>query len=98
MTLLKTTIPKHCRGLKKDGSLCTTRARASGYCIIHDPSLKAQRDQWRKRGGHAKSKAARAEKHMPPTLAGVVARLTEAAEQVHKGEIDPRRATALLHR
>ena len=33
-----------CQGRRKNGSPCTARALASGYCFAHDPALAQKRD------------------------------------------------------
>ena len=67
------------------------RPGASGYCIGHDPgALEARR-----KGGHGKSRAERAAKLLPARLQPVVSLLEDALAEVHRGELDPRAASAM---
>ncbi len=70
---------------------CTAQAGASGYCIGHDPgALEARR-----KGGHATSRAERAGKLLPARLQPMVSLLEDALGEVHRGELDPRAASAM---
>ena len=84
-------IAQHCVSARRDGAPCTAQAGTSGYCIGHDPgALEARR-----KGGHATSRAERAGKLLPARLQPVVALLEDALGEVHRGELDPRAASAM---
>ena len=84
-------IAQHCVSTRRDGAPCTAQAGASGYCIGHDPgALEARR-----KGGHATSLAERAAKLLPARLQPVVSILEGALGEVHRGELDPRAASAM---
>ena len=84
-------IAQHCVSTRQDGAPCTARAGASGYCIGHDPgALEARR-----KGGHGKSRAERAAKLLPARLQPMVSLLEDALGEVHRGELDPRAASAM---
>ena len=84
-------IAQHCVSDRRDGTPCTAQAGASGYCIGHDPgALDARR-----KGGHATSRAERAGKLLPARLQPMVSLLEDALGEVHRGELDPRAASAM---
>ena len=84
-------IAQHCVSDRRDGTPCTAQAGASGYCIGHDPgALEARR-----KGGRAKSRAERAGKLLPARLQPMVSLLEDALGEVHRGELDPRAASAM---
>jgi len=85
-------VTQRCTSTRRDGTPCTAQAGASGYCIGHDPgALDARR-----KGGHATSRAERAGKLLPARLQPVVALLENAMGEVHRGELDPRAASAMV--
>ena len=71
---------------------CTAQAGASGYCIGHDPGAQ----EARRKSGHATSRAETAGKLLPVRLQPVVALLENAMGEVHRGELDPRAASAMV--
>ena len=84
-------IAQHCVSTRQDGAPCTAQAGTSGYCIGHDPgALEARR-----KGGHATSRAERAGKLLPARLQPMVSLLEDALGEVHRGELDPRAASAM---
>ena len=84
-------IAQHCVSTRQDGAPCTAQAGTSGYCIGHDPgALEARR-----KGGHGKSRAERAAKLLPARLQPMVSLLEDALGEVHRGELDPRAASAM---
>jgi hypothetical protein len=84
-----------CTAIRKDGKPCQAQATKSGLCLAHDPSLEEKRRAARKTGGRNKARIARLGKLVPPRLIAVYDHLEEALGQVHKGELDPRVATAM---
>ena len=82
---------QRCPAIKKNGDPCTARATGDGFCIGHSPNaLEARR-----KGGAATSKLNRAKMLMPARLKPVSERLERALEEVHTGELEPRKATAM---
>ena len=84
-------IAQHCVSTRRDGAPCTAQAGASGYCIGHDPVAQDAR----RKGGHGKSRAERAAKLLPARLQPMVSLLEDALGEVHRGELDPRAASAM---
>ena len=84
-------IAQHCVSTRRDGEPCTAQAGASGYCIGHDPGAV----EARRKGGHGKSRAERAGKLLPARLQPMVSLLEDALGEVHRGELDPRAASAM---
>ena len=84
-------VTQHCVSTRRDGAPCTAQAGASGYCIGHDPGAV----EARRKGGHAKSRAERAAKLLPARLQPMVSLLEDALGEVHRGELDPRAASAM---
>ena len=84
-------VTQRCTSTRRDGLPCTAQAGTSGYCIGHDPgALDARR-----KGGHATSRAERAGKLLPARLQPMVSLLEDALGEVHRGELDPRAASAM---
>jgi hypothetical protein len=84
-------VTQRCTSTRRDGLPCTAQAGTSGYCIGHDPgALDARR-----KGGHATSRAERAGKLLPARLQPMVSLLEYALGEVHRGELDPRAASAM---
>jgi len=84
-------IAQHCVSTRRDGAPCTAQAGASGYCIGHDPGAQ----EARRKGGHATSGTERAGELLPARLQPVVSILEGALGEVHRGELDPRAASAM---
>lgn len=87
--------PPTCTATRKDGKPCQARATKSGLCLAHDPGLEEKRQEARRQGGLNKARVARLGRLCPPRLVAVYDHLEEALGQVHKGELDPRAATAM---
>ncbi len=84
-------IAQHCVSTRRDGAPCTAQAGTSGYCIGHDPGAV----EARRKGGHATSRAERAGKLLPARVQPMVSLLEDALGEVHRGELDPRAASAM---
>ena len=84
-------VNERCTSIRRDGSPCMARAGPSGYCIGHVPGA----EDARRKGGHAKSRAERAAKLLPARLKPMVSLLEDALGEVHRGELDPRAASAM---
>ncbi len=86
---------ERCTGTNRDGKPCSAQAWRGGLCRWHHPDLAGERAAWRAKGGERRSNASRARKALPKHLQGLLDTLYDAAEGVHNGEYDPKRATAL---
>ena len=85
-----------CTGTRADGAPCgSTVVLASGLCFIHDPDRAAERSAARVKGGRGKSRLARVGKLLPSAMRPALARLFSALGEVHRGELDPRQASAM---
>jgi hypothetical protein len=84
-----------CPATRRDGQPCRGIANKSGFCMAHDPALADKRREAARLGGKGKARVARLGKLVPPRLVAVYDHLEEALSQVHKGELDPRAATAM---
>ncbi len=88
--------PKQCRGVRKDGQCCTAKVMGPGdYCYAHDASRTAERDQARRKGGTGRATRARLDRLVPATLRPMIASLLGALDEVHRGDLDPRQASAM---
>ena len=85
-----------CKATRANGERCKSPAvRSSGYCWAHDPGGAEARQEARREGGRAKSRARRLDRLMSATLRPVVGLLLDALEEVHAGALPPNRATAM---
>jgi hypothetical protein len=86
-----------CAATRKDGRPCTNTILPPGasHCFAHDASLQAERAEARKRGGASRSNLSRFARLTPLSLAPITARLEQAIDEVHRGELDPRAASAM---
>ncbi len=85
-----------CTATKADGTPCLSFALPKyGTCIAHTPEMREKAAESRRQGGLGRSTAARARKAVPADLKALRDRLLQAIEQVHQGELDPRRLTAM---
>lgn len=82
---------KRCPAVRRDGNACTAVAGPSGICVGHRPGA----EKARRKGGAGTSRAARAGKLMPARLRPVADALEAAIGEVHRGELDPRKAQAM---
>ena len=87
---------KRCGAKRKDGTPCTACVMGRGpYCFAHDPAKAAQRDLARRKGGANSATRQRLDRLVPATLRPMIADLLGALEEVHRGTLDPKRATAM---
>ena len=84
-------VTQRCTSTRRDEAPCTAQAGASGYCIGHAPGAQDAR----RKGGHVASRAERAGKLLPARLQPMVSLLEDALGEVHRGELDPRAASAM---
>ena len=93
-------MPNQCKAQNKSGAPCSAQAYKDGLCRWHHPDLEAQRSEERRRGGHARSNAARARKALAGELrdmGDVKARLMIALAKVEEGELEPGPANAMAN-
>ena len=87
-----------CNGTNTAGGPCEAQpVRSSGFCYWHDPSLASERHANRRRGGSARSNAARAKKALPDTVlspAEIQGMLGLALRDVLAGRLEPGVANA----
>ncbi len=82
-----------CIATKRNGAVCPAPALSgSAFCWAHDPARSAERADARRRGGHGRSTAARASKHLPPHLKDAEVRLVRLLDLVERGTVPPRTA------
>ena len=92
---------RQCDHIKDDQSRCSANAlHGSDYCFFHDPSMTAERDAARKKGGEERSRKAAVLSSETPDkqlscAADVTALLAETINQVRRGEIDPKVSNAV---
>src|SRR5215211_7926815 len=81
-----------CSAIAKSGSRCRRPALAGRrHCLMHDPeSVELRREAGRK-GGHARSNAARAAKVLQPALTtdDLLVTLSDVIRKAEKREIEP---------
>lgn len=88
--------PKQCAGTRKDGSPCTARVMGAGdFCFAHDADRAAQRAEARRKGGQGRATRARLDRLVPATLRPMIGDLLAALAEVHAGDLDPKRASAM---
>jgi hypothetical protein len=87
-----------CSAIAKSGSRCRRPALAGKqHCLMHDPESAELRLEASRKGGHARSNAARAAKAMPIALTSdeLLVTLSRAIDKVEKGELEPGPANAI---
>ena len=86
-----------CQGTNREGGPCSaTPQPGKPRCLWHDPARAAERAEWSKRGGRAKSHQARARKAIPPGVTGAELEgvLTAVLTAVIGGHVEVGRANA----
>jgi len=89
-----------CTKLNKDGSACSAHEWRDGLCRWHHPDLEAERTAGRRKGGRARSNAARAAKAMPEGLLShteLQAAVGLTIQEVRSGLIEPGVANAIAN-
>ena len=87
-----------CSAIAKRGSRCRRPALAGKqHCLMHDPESAELRLEASRKGGHARSNAARAAKAMPAALTSddLLVTLSRVIAKAEKGEIEPGPANAI---
>jgi hypothetical protein len=85
-------MPVTCSAIAKSGSRCRRPALAGKqHCLMHDPESAQLRLEASRKGGHARSNAARAAKAMPAALTSddLLVRLSQVIDKAEKGQIEP---------
>ena len=93
-------MPSQCTGYNKSGAPCRAQAWKDNLCRWHHPDLEVQRAEERRRGGHARSNAARARKALAGELRDmgeVKTRLMIALTKVEAGELESGPANAMAN-
>jgi len=90
--------PDRCQATANSGKPCSATARAGRpFCVWHDPLAADERLELSRRGGAARSNAARARKQLPADpLSGeqLVSYLSVVFKGVISGRLEPRVGTA----
>ena len=88
-----------CKGTNRDEQPCSAHVyEGEEWCRWHDPSREADRAEWRRRGGKAKSNVARARRRMAGQVMSINdldALLCAALQQVADGTMEPGVGTAM---
>jgi hypothetical protein len=67
----------------------------AAFCYAHDPARAAERDEARRKGGVNSATRHRVDRLVPATLRPMIAALLDAVDEVHRGDLDPRQASAM---
>jgi hypothetical protein len=88
-----------CAATNLNGAACrAVPLPDSAYCFNHDPDLAERRAENRRKGGRARSNAARAAKQFsdtPLTTAELLGTLSRAVRRTEAGDMEPNIANAL---
>ena len=84
-----------CKSKRKDGKPCRAPSINNGFCFAHSPELADKAKEARINGGKNKATAVRLNKLMPQRLRPIYNKLEKALGEVHTGELDPRKASAM---
>jgi hypothetical protein len=88
---------RQCNAIRRDGRRCTCPVvLGSGLCFAHDPSRRDDAVAGRQAGGHGRSKTARLQKALSPRVAAICDRIEPLIDELRRGEVDPRVATAMV--
>ena len=85
-------MPVKCQAIAKSGKQCDRPALAGRrHCLMHDPESAELRREAGRKGGHARSNAARAAKVLQPALTtdDLLVTLSEVIRKAEKREIEP---------
>ncbi len=85
-----------CETIRATGERCRAQALPNRpLCFAHDPENRARAGDARRKGGHNRATTVRAARRIPKDMQELSRLLMEAVDQVHAGELDHRRATAM---
>lgn len=85
-----------CRSPRADGTSCGARPLPGrDVCWAHAPELEQRRRQAKSEGGSNGATAARAQRLLPSQLRPVLHLLISGMDEVHKGELEPARLSAM---
>jgi hypothetical protein len=87
----KATSFQQCKAIKKNGEPCTARAVVDGFCVGHSPNA----IEARRKGGRNRSNVARLNKMIPTRLKPTLDLIEKAIKEVHEGELQPQKGTAM---
>ncbi len=87
---------RRCNAIRRDGRRCTSPVvLSSGFCFAHDPARRDDAIAGRRAGGRGRSTVARRRRQLSPRAAAICDRLEPLLDELRRGEIDPRVATAM---
>ncbi len=87
---------KRCTGTRRDGTPCAATVMGAGMlCYAHDPARATERDRARSKGGTNSATRARLDRLVPATLRPMIGSLLDALDEVHRGDLDPKQASAM---
>ena len=96
MAEVSRTESKRCAGTRKDGTPCGAAVMGSGdFCYAHDDTRATERDRARRKGGTNSATRHRLDRLLPATLRTMIGSLLDALDEVHRGDLDPRQASAM---
>jgi hypothetical protein len=85
-----------CTATRRDGRPCQTQVvGGSRFCFAHDPDLAAKRAEAHSRGGRNRATSRRLDRLVPASLKPALALMFATLEETHRGELDPRTASAM---
>lgn len=85
-----------CSATRANGEQCkATALPGRSLCWAHDPEHREKALEARKAGGYNSSRAARAAKRAPRDMRDLAEHLLQAVGEVHRGDLDPKKATAM---
>ena len=85
-----------CEATRRDGQPCEAQALPGRtLCWAHEPELRGRAREANAAGGRNRSNASRAARYAPRDLQGLVRQLLESVGEVHRGDLDPKRAQAM---
>jgi len=87
-----------CSAIARSGSRCSSPVLPGlAFCFVHAPEMAEARLEASRKGGHARSNAARAAKAMPAALTSddLLVTLSRVIAKAENGEIEPGPANAI---
>lgn len=84
-----------CKATTAKGERCKGRPLVDGFCFAHSPRLQGRLSESRRAGGRNRSHTVRAMRHMPPDLKAAAGAIYAAITEVHDGNLETKRATAM---
>lgn len=85
-----------CVAIRTNGERCRAHALPNRpQCFAHDPENRERATAARRKGGENSSNPARAARRIPKDMRELVSSLMAAIAEVHNGELDPKRLSAM---